>query len=356
MLFYSTPILTSFVRKDIAILEKEHTLQVFHFDTSKKWKTPLLFLQQLWQIVRNWRKIEVFVCKFVGYSAFLPALLGKISGKPCLLVTAGTESAYLPSIQYGDFRKPILGKFTEWSLRLATHIAPVHYSLMRCNYTYNKEKFPQQGVQFFCKNLKTPFTYIPYGFDAQKFRDFGKKRQPNSFLTIAAGFEQEVVFLRKGLDLIWKMAARFPDFQFTVVGYKAGLFHKETPKNITIIAAIPQEKLIELLNEHEFYAQISMFEGFPNALCEAMLCGCIPIGSSVAAIPDIISDTGFILAEKNADKLADLLKEAAQAEKTLLSQKARQRIVDNFLTERREKALLGLVAQLKLEFHADLRR
>lgn len=346
MLFYSTPILTSFVRKDIAILEKEYMLKVFHFDTSKKWKTPIFFFQQLWQIVWNWRKIEMFVCKFVGYSALLPSLLGKIGGKACLLVTAGTESAYLPSIHYGDFRKPVLGKFTEWSLRMATHIAPVHYSLMLCDYVYNKEIFPQQGVQFFCKNLKTPFTYIPYGFDEKKFVDIGKKRIPNSFLTIAAGFEQEVVFLRKGLDLIWEMAKRFPEFHFTVVGYKAGQFHKEVPSNVQIIAAIPQEKLIELLNEHEFYAQISMFEGFPNALCEAMLCGCIPIGSSVAAIPDIIGDTGFILQEKNTDKLADLLKIATHSDKALLSQKARQRIIDNFLTGRRERELLGLVRRL----------
>lgn len=346
MIFYSTPVFASFIRKDITILEKKYQLIIFHFDTRKKWKTPILFLQQLVTILWHWRKIDIFVCKFVGYAAFLPSLLGKISGKPCLLVTAGTESAYLPSINYGDFSNPILGKFTAWSLRMATHIAPVHSTLMLCNYTYNKEIFSQQGVQFFCKNLKTPFTYIPYGFDDKKFVNLGKKRKTNSFITIAARFDQDVIFLRKGLDLIWEMANRFPDFSFTVVGYKEGNFHKTCPPNVQIIATIPQEQLIELFNEHEFYAQISMFEGFPNALCEAMLCGCIPIGSSVAAIPDIIADTGFILQEKNVDKLAELLQIAIKCDKVALSQKARQRIVDNFLMERRERELLGLVANL----------
>ena len=42
-----------------------------------------------------------------------------------------------------------------------------------------------------------------------------------------------------------------------------------------------------------------MSEGFPNALCEAMLSGCIPIVSNVGAMPKIVKETGYLLLKKD---------------------------------------------------------
>ncbi|MBK7697247.1 MAG: glycosyltransferase [Saprospiraceae bacterium] len=54
----------------------------------------------------------------------------------------------------------------------------------------------------------------------------------------------------------------------------------------------------ELYTKHKIFAIPSMTEGLPNTLCEAMLCGCIPVGSNIEVIAHIINDTGLTLISK----------------------------------------------------------
>jgi len=88
-------------------------------------------------------------------------------------------------------------------------------------------------------------------------------------------------------------------------------------------------------------------EGFPNALCEAMLCECIPIGSSVFSIPEIIGDTGYVLQERSPAGLVKLLQQIIDHPvDPTAGLKARQRIMDNYPLEKRKIALQGLIDDL----------
>lgn len=105
-----------------------------------------------------------------------------------------------------------------------------------------------------------------------------------------------------------------------------------------------QAALKEELSAHEFYFQLSYMEGFPNALCEAMLCGCIPIGSNVSGIPHIIGDTGFILNKRDVDVLDELVQSALRPDnRENLSDNARKRIEKLFPTELRRNKLVALI-------------
>jgi glycosyltransferase involved in cell wall biosynthesis len=90
-----------------------------------------------------------------------------------------------------------------------------------------------------------------------------------------------------------------------------------------------QETLNALFQEHQYYMQLSISEGFPNAPCEAMLCGCIPIGSNVAALPLIIGKTGYVLKHRNKEELIQLIHTLPEPQ-TSDYERCRDRIVKEF--------------------------
>jgi glycosyltransferase involved in cell wall biosynthesis len=347
-LFYSTPNFSAFIRKDIAIFEKEYRVRVFLFRSRPKWITPLSFLHQLVLLVWRFRSTSIQVCQFGGYHALLPALFSRFTRKPCLIITSGTDCVAFPSLRYGHFQRRVLGTFTRWAYSWCTHIAAVHRSLIHAPYTYQPDDYPEQGIRAFCKNIRTPMSEIPYGYDTDYFYNTGSKKRPRSFITIAVGATSALRYRLKGIDLTVWAAGQFPDCSFTIVGAE-NMPQSQPPANVKLLGIVKPEELRQLLSEHEFYLQLSISEGFPNALCEAMLCECIPIGSAVAAIPDIIGETGFILQRRDTELLRGLIRTALRSDKKKLSKSARQRIVDNFPLEKRSRSLLTLSSSLLTE-------
>ena len=70
-----------------------------------------------------------------------------------------------------------------------------------------------------------------------------------------------------------------------------------------------------------------------------------PIGSDVAAIPEIIGECGFVLKHKNEEELRSLFAEAMASDKNLLSQKSRKSIMERFPLDERNK-FIDLVNKL----------
>ena len=188
-------------------------------------------------------------------------------------------------------------------------------------------------------------TVINYGFDPDKWLE-SKEKIPNSFITVAAGLENPYRAKLKGIDLILEAAPRFPNATFTIIGCPDDYKLPVKSANIKTYSFVSNLELKDIYNKNEFYIQVSMSEGFPNAICEAMTCGCIPVGSNVGGIPDIVGDSGFILKHRNIEEFKKLLEKALQSDKKALSSIARSRIMEKYPKNLREGQLLTLVAKL----------
>ena len=91
------------------------------------------------------------------------------------------------------------------------------------------------------------------------------------------------------------------------------------------------------------YCQLSRYEGLPTALCEAMLCGCVPVGTSYCGIPTAIGDAGFYIPYGDVEATVEATRKALNCDK---AKEARRRIKDMFPLERREKELVAEISEL----------
>ncbi|EON78576.1 galactosyltransferase or lps biosynthesis rfbu related protein [Lunatimonas lonarensis] len=252
---------------------------------------------------------------------------------------------HLPHINYGNYRKKWLRKASIFSFKNCALIVPVSEALVASDYRYDSAAPEKQGLKNLIPGLATPIQVIHNGFDAAFWNDPGNARKHFSFLTVATGITASNRAKVKGIDLILEAAHRFKHFHFTLVGDDR--FSTALP-NVTIAPAMDKESLRLAYQQSQFYLQLSASEGFPNALAEAMLCGCVPIGSKVGEIAHIIGNTGFILEKRDFGLLCTIFDNLA-TDKTLAEKRrqARDRITTHFSYSLRKEKLLGIIDQSK---------
>ena len=123
----------------------------------------------------------------------------------------------------------------------------------------------------------------------------------------------------KGYDLLIAAARLLTDYQFVFVNVEESWlermeqeFHYRALPNLEIHSFIPQTELYELYSKASIYAQPSLSEGMPNALAEAMLYECVPVGSNVAGIPTVIDKYGVVIDKRDAAQLAQAIQKASE--------------------------------------------
>lgn len=339
---------STFVKEDDGILSSEFELTKYRFKISKA-LFPFIFqfLKQFFFLVRNIRKFDVFYCWFSDYHSLLPMLFGKVFRKKNIIITGGYDAVAVPQINFGVFLKKNLRSFCAGtSYKLANIIVPVDQTLVEGINFYADPtgKGLPTGVKNFVKRIKGRFVVVSTGYDEKKWKNYFGKDKEKSVVTIG-GAPNIQTFRRKGLDFLIEIAKIMPDIKFTIIGLKGKMMEyakNQAGKNVNLVGFIPNDELPEYISKYKVFAQFSLSEGLPNTLCEAMLCECIPVGSSANGIPYGIGDCGYVLKEKNAEKGAGLIRKALDSDYNL-GVRARQRIIDNFLIEKRKQKIIDLI-------------
>lgn len=335
----------SFVRKDYELLRDNEKYEVgkYHFQLNKKF-FPFAFqyLKQLTFLLFKGWKYNVFYFWFVDYHAILPQIFAKLFHKKTVVIIGGFDAVSIPEIKFGLFyRNNIRAKFGRYIYQNVDVIAPVDESLVKSTNYYVDPKGQKIGFLNFVENVKSKIITVPTGYKS----DYWKRIELPAMgdVITVGGCDQMNVFQRKGHDFLLEIAANMPDLNFTIVGVNPKLIDKiegQIPSNVKIRSFVTQDKLLKMFSAHHVFAQLSMSEGLPNTLCEAMMTGCIPVGSNVNGIPKAIDDTGIVIFNKDIDEACAAIRKALTMENR---EAPRKRIIDLFPEEKRNQAIYSII-------------
>ena len=326
----------TFINTEIKILSDNYELISQDQNWNNKLLLPINFIRQFFFLIFNITKVNTILISFGGYSSYLPSVIGRFFGKKVAIVVHGTDCVSFPEINYGNLRKPLMRWFTRKSYKNANIILPVSESLVYTEnnfFSHNTMKF---GYSYHLKNIDTPYKVIPNGLIIEDWRkDETVQKDKNSFISVLSKGN----ILLKGVDLIIDVASRFPNHNFFLAGID-NLENFQEVENIFCLGKLSPKELNFWYSKTQFYLQLSNTEGFGVALCEAMLCNCIPIVSDVNSLPTIVGDSGFILKKRDLNMLNDLINVALKSDISDLEVKTRNRIINNFSTQNRQKLLI----------------
>jgi glycosyltransferase involved in cell wall biosynthesis len=286
--------------------------------------------RQIIDIATGLLRADVVFCWFTSVYAAIATLLAKFFGKKCVIVVGGVDVAGDKDLGYGIWLNPWKKQLIKFALRNAHRVLVVDPSL--------KEEAIRRA-RYDGANIEC----VPTGYDSSVWIPAGKK-QP-IVLTVAIARDW-VNVRRKGLDLLVDAAKKLPQTRFLVIGTDPALVAQFSPlDNIVFKSRIPREELLVHYQSAKVYCQPSRWEGLPNALCEAMLCGCIPVATNVFGQPTALGESGILVTKGNVDELVTAL-ESAMGMSESAGLKGRERIATLFPKQRRESRLRTLIGEL----------
>ncbi|MCA1813003.1 MAG: glycosyltransferase family 4 protein [Halobacteriales archaeon] len=270
---------------------------------------------------------------FCGDHTYAASMAGVPLRKPGMVIVGGGDASYVaelgPGAAGGVFGDPVRAGRARFSYRRAAGIFPVDESL-------RQDLLGHTGLD------GSTMVTIPTGYDPERWKPDGPKEP--LVLTVAGVNRGNLQ--RKGLRTFARAAVLVPEARWAIVGAwqddAADELRKDAPRNLDFAGEASGEELLRWYQRATVYCQLSRHEGLPNALCEAMLCACVPVGTPHYGIPGAIGDTGPIVPWNDVEATALAVRDALHRDS---GEQARARIAGRFPKAKREEELPLAVEQ-----------
>lgn len=351
LFIYLSP--SSFVNADREILKENYEVTEFQFFSSPQnnLRIPFIWLVQFFWLVKHIRSADLVYGWFADYHLMIPAFFSRLYKKPMAIVMGGTDAMNIPMWKHGVFSSKWRSPIARYVYRSAAQLLPVSSTLISSKnvFTYHPKE-EEFGIKKELKELPgARINPLPTGYDESFWRIESSERE--AVVTTVAFINSSKRVWIKGIDHLLSVAELLPHFEFRIVGIKEELEPVLRSKytiseNVKLLPPAPLDELISIYNQTSIYLQLSRIEGLPNVLCEAMLCGCIPIGSNVFGIPEVISETDQIIQDPDPKQIAMKIEEQHKTASSDIREATRAKMVENFSIGKREKELKDILNEL----------
>lgn len=302
---YVIPNNSTFTRVDERILSAVFDLKQTDLCQGKsKAKYLLRMMGMALRIFKE--KPDVVIVWFADYHAAIAVLAARGLKKKSVIFVGGYDAVSYPLLKMGVYQSFLRGLCARFALRHAGLIIANHEALLESSNTYYRPEGHPEGIFRLVPRLKTKAVVVHNAITipAPFAQGLGEGKE-ELFLCVGTTPRFDDI-INKGFDLVARVAKLHPQWRFEIIGidpkWQAKFIHQyglnEVP-NLKIDGYLPHQTVLARMKSSRYYIQASISEGMPNALMEAMLMGCIPIGSNVAGIPTIIADQGLIFTKRH---------------------------------------------------------
>ena len=319
------PSKSSFIENDIKMLERHFEVRTVDiFEKGRSFRNSVKVFVRLFKGV-VWS--DVTYSWFAEIYALWAVRLSRLLSKKSIVVIGGYDVACIPEIGYGKLIDPHEASQVRYTINHADRVLTVSDGL-------KQDAIKNAGARG--DNIQT----LPTGYDPERFSPLGHKEP----IVLTAAFCDDPKRIKiKGIDVFIEVARSMPYARFEVIGISDQMrveFASPSPENLKLTPPLLQDEMIERFQRAKVYCQLSIREGLPNALCEAMLCECVPVVSDVGAMPDVVGQTGFVVQRNDLDAIMEVVRQALVSD---TGTDARARVKYIYSMARREKALVSII-------------
>lgn len=339
---------SSFIRLDEEILRNNFNAFILNLNNRDRYTYFLQLLKLIVVLAVFLPFMSIAYTRFADWHTAIISFFCKLYHKKLVVVVGGYDVSWLPEFGYGVYDRKTRGKWAKYALRNASLILPNNPSLINNTNNYMPGISRKGGIDVFVPERTGKLRVLYNAYHTDFWVAVPGSEKENLVITVAY-INNKRTYDIKGINDFIEAADHMPDLRFRLIGTEKEQLRQWTdsiPENLEIIPSMSRDELLLEYQRAKVFCLLSLTEGMPNVLCEAMLCECIPVVSDVNFNAELIGESGFVVKKRDISLIRNAIRNAVDSDENQ-GKKARSIITENYPFERREKELAGLLRDLR---------